>query len=53
MPRPPEGETFAESINATFYETSALNSDNVEHALNDLIERIYHANNMGTKCSDS
>lgn len=36
-----EGVQLARSINANFFETSALSSDNVENAMNDLIEEIH------------
>ena len=42
-----EGVVFARTINANFFETSALSSDNVENAMNDLIEEIHRQNKSG------
>ena len=41
---PTEGVNFARSINANFFEASALSSDNVENAINDLVEEIHKMN---------
>jgi len=49
-----EGVQLARSINANFFETSALSSDNVENAMNDLIEEIHrqHKSNVRPDAND-